>query len=67
MTEEQRPLANKETWLLGIDREMDVLSEVTIRIDHYALEARKAGATWVEIGRCLGISPQATHKRYGRD
>jgi hypothetical protein len=29
-----------------------------------AVSARKAGATWAEIGRVVEISPQAAQKRY---
>jgi hypothetical protein len=29
-----------------------------------AVSARKAGATWAEIGRAVEISPQAAQKRY---
>lgn len=66
MSEQNWQQINAATWILGIEREMEVLTEASDRIEHYALEARKSGATWVEIGNALGISAQAAHKRYGR-
>lgn len=29
-------------------------------------EARKAGATWEQVGEALGITRQAAHERYGK-
>lgn len=29
-------------------------------------QARAAGATWTELARALGVSPQAVQQRYGR-
>lgn len=37
-----------------------------VRRDARVRDARKAGATWTEIARVLGISPQAVQQRYGR-
>jgi hypothetical protein len=30
------------------------------------MAARKLGASWVDIARVLGVSPQAVQQRYGR-
>ncbi len=28
---------------------------------------RKMGASWTEVGTCIGVSAQAAQQRYGRD
>jgi Clp amino terminal domain, pathogenicity island component len=33
-------------------------------IEHFVDEARRAGASWTEIGRYIGVSKQAAHKRF---
>lgn len=33
-------------------------------VDRLVHEARDAGATWIEIGLALGISPQGARQRY---
>ncbi|HET7387940.1 MAG TPA: Clp protease N-terminal domain-containing protein [Nocardioidaceae bacterium] len=33
-------------------------------IDHFVQEARAAGASWTEIGACMGVSKQAVQKRH---
>lgn len=35
--------------------------------DRSALRARAAGASWGQIGRALGISQQAAHRRYSKE
>jgi transposase-like protein len=40
------------------------LSAVERDRDVAIAEAVAGGATWAEIGRALGVSPQAAHKRY---
>lgn len=36
------------------------------RRDRAVLRARQMGATWTDIGRVLGVTPQAAGQRYGR-
>jgi uncharacterized protein YegP (UPF0339 family) len=33
-------------------------------IEALVIEARRSGATWIEIGLALGVSPQAARQRY---
>ena len=33
-------------------------------IEHFVNEARRSGASWTEIGRHIGVSKQAAHKRF---
>jgi D-serine deaminase-like pyridoxal phosphate-dependent protein len=33
-------------------------------VDHFVQEARAQGASWSEIGQCMGVSKQAVQKRY---
>jgi hypothetical protein len=33
-------------------------------VDHFVQEARRAGASWSDIGACLGVSKQAAQKRF---
>lgn len=39
---------------------------VAHRRDRQVRAARKAGATWTDISRVLGVSPQAVQQRYGK-
>lgn len=66
MNDENLRQINAATYILGIQREMDVLTEVSSRIEHYAVEARKNGAAWREIGDALGITAQAAFQRYSQ-
>lgn len=43
----------------------ETLRSVTRRLDRQVLAARAAGATWVDLGRVLGVSPQAVQQKYG--
>lgn len=52
---------------------MQAVSALTARIealtrqrDTRIAEAVAAGSTWAEIGRALGVTTQAAHKRYRR-
>ena len=43
----------------------DVISDVADQlVGHFVDEARKAGVTWAEIGRTMGVSRQAVQKRF---
>src|ERR671921_1586218 len=33
-------------------------------VDHFVQQARAHGASWSEIGQCMGVSKQAVQKRY---
>jgi hypothetical protein len=34
-------------------------------VDHYVQHARRAGCSWLQIGRELGVTRQAAHQRFG--
>lgn len=40
------------------------LNELHASVTVLAVQARRLGYTWVEIGRALGISKQATQRRF---
>jgi hypothetical protein len=40
--------------------------ELQERRHRHVMAARKLGASWVDIARVLGVSPQAVQQRYGR-
>src|SRR4051794_13350036 len=33
-------------------------------IGHFVDQARKSGASWTEIGKCMGVTKQAAQKRF---
>lgn len=33
-------------------------------VSHFVDQARRSGASWTDIGRALGVSKQAAHKRF---
>src|SRR5499426_4740035 len=33
-------------------------------IGHFVDQARRSGASWTEIGRCMGVTKQAAQKRF---
>lgn len=39
--------------------------ELDVEQRHAVLAARRAGATWVQIGRYLGVTDEAVRRRYG--
>ena len=45
----------------ALRRLLDRLEELHVR------RARESGLTWLEIGRELGVTKQAIHKRYASD
>jgi hypothetical protein len=43
----------------------DALGEIADHlIGHFVDQARKSGASWTEIGKCMGVSKQAAQKRF---
>lgn len=44
---------------------LTLLAEAVASIDDLARQARSQGATWVAIGRALGVSPATARRRYG--
>jgi hypothetical protein len=44
-------------------RELNVLGDEVV--DHFVLEARRAGCSWAQIGSVLGVTRQGAQQRYG--
>jgi len=38
--------------------------EARVRVDLLAVQARRLGYTWVEIGRALGVTKQSVQRKY---
>jgi hypothetical protein len=67
MPEEMRDLVvqlDSEDPRIGL-RAVAALRRLADRLEElHVRHARAAGLTWIEIGRELGVTKQATHKRY---
>ena len=45
-----------------VARDLDALADQLV--DHYVGRAREAGASWADIGNCLGVTRQAAQQRF---
>lgn len=55
----------EKTELFNTIKEAHILTEaVALQFDNTVLAARKAGATWAEIGSVLGTTKQAAWERF---
>jgi hypothetical protein len=53
--------------LIGVIKQVhtETLDEVADHlIGHFVDQARKSGASWTEIGKCMGVTKQAAQKRF---
>jgi hypothetical protein len=46
-----------------LGRELNLLGDEVV--DHFVLEARRAGCSWAQIGSVLGVTRQGAQQRYG--
>src|ERR1700712_2010368 len=60
-TEHPDPL-DRVTGAVGLAEELDEIADSLI--GHFVDQARRAGASWSEIGRSMGMSKQAAQKRF---
>lgn len=65
------PLDHLIAWAPGdfpplerLERLHELVDVATELIREDAVEARKQGATWAEVGRALGIKRQTAHQRF---
>jgi hypothetical protein len=57
---------NRWDALEGVKGAIELERSVIRRRDRQVRAARSAGATWTELSKILGVSPQAVQQRYGR-
>src|SRR5215470_17726008 len=55
------PLEQLTGAVLAADHLGDVADHL---IGHFVDQARRSGASWTEIGRCMGVTKQAAQKRF---
>lgn len=58
------PYWNRDTRLQSLERRVSTIHQMQAGIPRMVHHARAAGASWADIGRVLGVSLQAAHKRY---
>lgn len=66
-----RPDPVVEDWLSGaslrgLAQARDGLARAHAQYEQAVCDAREAGYSWAEIGRVLGVSKQALHRKFGR-
>lgn len=60
-TPQDDPLAHVSTAVLVADQLGDVADHL---VGHFVDQARRAGSSWTEIGRSMGVTKQAAQKRF---
>jgi len=55
---------SRRSALARIETVTERVAKLDAQRDRAVAEALEAGATWAEIGRALGVSAQAAHKRF---
>jgi hypothetical protein len=56
-----RPLEQLTTAVMTADRMNDIADHL---IGHFVDQARRSGASWTEIGGCIGVTKQAAQQRF---
>jgi hypothetical protein len=61
-----KDLANKESFLLNLERAVEDARLAEIEISRIVPPLKELGASWSEIAGALGVSRQAAQQRFGR-
>lgn len=65
---EARMYRGNNRWdaLAAVEEAARLEASVTRRKDRAVIKARSTGASWTDLARVLGVSPQAVQQKYGK-